>query len=302
MAKDLNKISLTLSFEEKPTEEISLIGFLFYCNGIYLQQAPVRNNLLEFSLADVSTDPSGKPGPTGASRSFDIRQLQVFIAPATDKNIQSVRSIEELESYKPYSPVLQTNAEGAISVLPIPALISRFWPFCSCRVTGKVSKWFSVNNTWENRPVCKARVTIYDIDAIWYWIYRIPDTIIAKVPEAILNPQEIIKFPIPIPDPPPFTINAAATRAVERKSLFRTVSVEEKQMEYAASLPELSVDIRQTLASGNLNRIRETIAANYALFHPWFCLWPIWWPWFYHRRELAVVYTDASGRWDTLVS
>ncbi|HWK02122.1 MAG TPA: hypothetical protein VNS58_00725 [Puia sp.] len=302
MAKDLKKISLTLSFEEKPTEEISLIGFLFYCNGIYLQQALVRDSRLEFNLADMTTAGAANAATTGTPRSLDIRQLQVFIAPATDKNIQNVRSVEELEQYKPYSPILQTNADGTISILPIPSLISKFWPFCTCRVTGKVSKWFSVDNTWENRPVCRARVTIYDIDAIWYWIYRIPDYIIAKVPEAILNPQEVIKFPIPIPDPPPFTINAATTRAVETKSLFRTVSVEERQMEYAASLPELSVEIRQTLASGNLNRIRETIAANYTLFHPWFCLWPIWWPWFYYRRELAVVYTDASGRFDTQVS
>ena len=296
MAKDVKRISLTLSFEEKPTEDISLIGFLFYCNGRYLQQQPVRDNVLEFNLADMTT------GSVNAPRSLDIRQLQVFIAPATDKSIQEVRSVEELEAYKPYSPVLQTNAAGNISILPIPALISRFWPFCSCRVTGKVSKWFSVDNIWENRPVCKARVTIYDIDAIWYWIYRIPDYIIARVPEVILNPQELIKFPIPIPDPSPFTVNPAASQAVEKKSLFQTVSVEERQLEYAASLPELGVEIRQTLASGNLNRIRETIAANYALFHPWFCLWPIWWPWFYRRRELAVVYTDASGRFDTEVS
>lgn len=296
MAKELKRLSLNLSFEEKPAEEISLIGFLFYCNGRYLQQQPVVNNVLEFSLSDMSAGSKTVPRP------LDIRELQVFIAPATDKNIQNVRSIEELEQYKPYSPVLQANADGVVNILPIPSLISKFWPFCYCRVTGRVSKWFSVDNAWEDRPICKARVHICDIDAIWYWIYRIPDYIIAKVPEVILNPQEIIKFPIPIPDPPPFSVNTVATKAQQTKSLFRTVSVEEKQMEYAANLPELGVDIRQSLASGNLNRIRETIAANYALFHPWFCLWPWWWPWFYHRRELAVVYTDASGRFDTQVS
>jgi len=308
MAKDVKKISLNVSFEEKPTEQISLIGFLFFCNGRLLQQQPVRDNLLEFDL--TQTTDTGKPpvrnadgtaAPT-APRPIDSRELRLFIAPATNKNIQNVTSMEELEQYKPYEPILQTNADGNFSILPIPSLVSKFWPFCSCRVTGKVSKWFSSDNAWEDRPVCKARVHICDVDAIWYWIYRIPDYIIAKVPEAILNPQEVIKFPIPIPDPPPFTINPFATRAVETKSLFRKSSVEEQQMEVAAGLPELGIDIRQTLASGNLNRIRETIAANYSIFHPWFCLWPWWWPWFYHRRELAVVYTDASGRFDTQVS
>src|SRR5882672_5890026 len=130
MAKDVKKISLTLSFEEKPTEEISLIGFLFYCNGIYLQQALVRDSRLEFNLADMTTAGAANAATTGTPRSLDIRQLQVFIAPATDKNIQNVRSVEELEQYKPYSPILQTNADGTISILPIPSLISKFWPFC----------------------------------------------------------------------------------------------------------------------------------------------------------------------------
>ncbi len=339
MAKDVKKISLNVSYEEKPTEQISLIGFLFLCNGRLLQQQPVREDLLEFDLTQpdpAGTDP-GKPAagtgpgrptagkdlgnpeagidpgkspaagaPTNAAgtapRPINSQDLRLFIAPATDKNIQNVQSLDELEQYKPYEPILQTNADGNFSILPIPGLLSKFWPFCSCRVTGKVSKWFSVDNTWEDRPVCKARVHICDIDAILYWIYKIPDYIIAKIPELILNPQEVIKFPIPIPDPPPFSINSFAAPSPEKKSLFRTTSVEEQQMDIAASLPELSIDIRQTLASGNLNRIRETIAANYTLFHPWLCLWPYYWPWFYRRRELAVVYTDANGRFDTLVS
>jgi hypothetical protein len=56
------------------------------------------------------------------------------------------------------------------------------------------------------------------------------------------------------------------------------------------------------LASGNLDRIRAAIAANYTLFHPWFCYWPWIWPWFYRCQELAVVYTDANGKFDTTVS
>src|SRR6185437_16180753 len=66
--------------------------------------------------------------------------------------------------------------------------------------------------------------------------------------------------------------------------------------------PELSIDIRQNLASGNLNLIRDTIAKNYGILHPWFCLWPWWWPYFYRCNELAVVYTDANGRFDANVT
>lgn len=289
-----SKLSFQVNFESPPKEEISLVGFLFYCNGRFLQQQPVRNNLLEFNL---------KEQVTAAKQQINAGELRVFIAPASGKNIQRVTSMEELESYKPYEPILQTDVEGNFHILPIPSNISRFWPFCNCRVTGKVSKWFQVGNNWENRAVCKARVHICEIDAIWYWIYRVPDYIIAKIPEAILNPREVIKFPIPVPDPPPFTGNQVKALSLQQpNNIFRTSSVEEKQMEAAASLPELSLDIRQHLASGNLNLIRETIAKNYAILHPWFCLWPWWWPYFYRCTEVAVVYTDANGRFDTNVS
>src|SRR5258708_20269982 len=125
MPKDIKRISLNVSFEQAPKEEIALIGFLFYCDGRYLQQAPVRDNLLEFNLAETTT------GPGNAPRSLDIRQLQVFIAPATHKRIQEVRSIEGLEPYKPYSPDLQTNPEGNIRIFPTPSLLSTFSPLSS---------------------------------------------------------------------------------------------------------------------------------------------------------------------------
>src|SRR5258708_12602991 len=98
MPKDIKRISLNVSFEQAPKEEIALIGFLFYCDGRYLQQAPVRDNLLEFNLAETTT------GPGNAPRSLDIRQLQVFIAPATHKPLHDETSIKGLHPSKPSSP------------------------------------------------------------------------------------------------------------------------------------------------------------------------------------------------------
>jgi len=291
----INKISLAVSFEQPPKQEVSLIGFLFYCNGLLLQRQLVKGNILEFNLADAA-------GNVAKQQNINPKELRVFIAPASDKKIQQVTTIEELENYKPYEPVLTTDARTGFSILPVPNVIAQFWPFCNCRVTGKVSKWFEVDNTWTDRPVCRARVHICEIDAIRYWIYRIPDNIIAKIPEIILRPQEIIKFPIPIPDPPPFLNTALQAAVPPQANIFKTVSSVEKQMEATAKLPELGLDIRQNLASGNLNLVRETIVNNYALFHPWFCLWPWWWPYFYRCTERKVVYTDANGRFDTNIS
>jgi len=298
MAQEIKKISIPISFETPPEKEISIIGFLFNCRGILLQSQLIKNNLLEF---DLSKENNKQLQPK--QKNISPGELRVFIAPATDPNIQNVASIEELENYKPYEPILNVGKDNKLSILPIPSAISQFWPFCNCRVTGKVSKWFHVGNTWVDRSVCKARVHICEIDSILWWIYRIPDYIIAKIPQAILNPNEIIKFPIPIPDPSPFVSDELSSVASLRsQNIFNTQSAEEIQMATAASLPELGIDIRQNLASGNLNLIRDTIAKNYAILHPWFCLWPWWWPYFYRCKELAVVYTDANGRFDANVS
>ena len=290
----INKISLKVSYDQQPKEDIALIGFLFYCNGIFLQRQMVNKGVLEFNLSDTA-------GIAARQSTINPQELRVFIAPASDKKIQQVTTIEELESYKPYEPVLINDRQGNFSILPLPNSIVQFWPFCNCRVTGKVSKWFHYGSTWTDRAVCRARVHICEVDQIRYWIYKIPDNIIAKIPEVILHPKEIIKFPIPIPDPPPFFQNEIRS-ATPSTNVFKTVSAEEVQMEAAAKLPELSLDIRQNLASGNLSLVRETIINNYALFHPWFCLWPWWWPYFYRCTERKVVYTDANGRFDTNIS
>ena len=293
----VNNISLMVSYDQPQKQDISLVGFLFYCNGIFLQRQFVNKNILEFNLSD-SPGIGTRPG----YMNINPNELRVFIVPATDKKIQQVTSIEELEAYKPYEPILTRDAQGGFSILPIPVAIAQFWPFCNCRVTGRVSKWFHAGNTWTDRAVCRARVHICEVDAIRYWIYRIPDNIIAKIPQEILNPNEIIKFPIPIPDPPPFAQTNIRAAVQAQPNIFNTVSAEQRQMEVAAKLPELSFEIRQNLASGNLNLVRETIVNNYALFHPWFCFWPWWWPYFYRCTERKVIYTDANGRFDTNIS
>lgn len=290
------RLSLDVQFEQKPQQDIPLIGFLFYCNGLLLQKALVRDNRLEFAL------PDGKSKASSFADSYDSGELRVFIAPASDKKVQQVQTIEELENYKPYEAILSAGPEGAFSILPIPEFVAQFWPFCNCRVKGKVSKWFHVGHTWVNRSVCRARVHICEVDPIRYWIYKIPDTVIAKIPDHLLQPKEVIKWPIPIPDPAPFRTNMANHISSFQPDLFKTLSAEQVEMKASATLPELSFDIRQKLASGNIDLIRETIIDHYALFHPWFCYWPWFWPYFYRCTERKVVYTDANGRFDTNIS
>lgn len=280
MANKSKKIVLPVAYEKPPEKEIPLSAFLFTRSGKLLQRQVIRSG--EISLETTGEDP---------------RDLRLFIAPADEKAAALISSIGGLTSLKPYETVIEHIKEQQFTILPIPEALSRWWLFCRCRVTGRVSKWFNIDHIWQDRPICQARVHISDIDAIRYWIFRIPDEIIARIPDLVRVP-----FPRPpIPDPGPLREFRVADINAQPPSqnLFKTQSLQENQLTSGYQLSALGEDIRQTLASGNLTQIREAIVANFQLFHPYFCLWPILWPYFYHADELAVVYTDVNGRFDT---
>lgn len=290
-SENLSKnFKIRVEFEHPPEREIPLIGFLFNCRGLLLQWQYVKDNLLEFDLKKMTSE--------GGERKIDPEQLRLFIAPASDKKITRIDNVEALQSYKAYEAMIKRDANHGLTILPIPEVLSRYWFWCRCRVGGKVSKWFFGGNNWVDRPVCRARVHICEIDPILYWIYKIPDHIIAKIPDAILKP--VFKIPLPIPDPGPF-------ERIERFSIMggqKHENIFESQSQAAireatiSKLPELGPEIKKQFASGNLNLIRDAIVKNYTLLHPWFCFWPWWWPYFYRCRELAVVETNANGRFE----
>ena len=313
MPKESNSIIIPVSFETKPQENIKLTSFLFSRSGKLLEKKQVQKDAVEFKTYNK-----------------DPRELRVFIAPSADSRIDTVTSIAELERYKPYEAVLNFDPRGILNVLPIPDYLVKFWNWRHCRIKGKVIKNFSIGNISQDRGICNARVHICEIDRIWWWIYRIPDDIILKIPEIIVKPDWPIPVPEPGPDPgpvlselnpqplPPGSLPSAVLQ--NRLTKFNAVSefksgetfsasqnkqftdaslstVERAQQAFSSiqALPE----IKKQLLSGNANDIRKTIVDYYHLFHPYFCWIPWLWPWFYRCNEIDVVYTDLSGNFDT---
>src|SRR5215831_10346510 len=112
MKRNSEQLVFKLSYEQPPKEEIQLAGFLFNCYGILLEWQYAHENVLEFKNPGI--EPSG---------------LRLFIAPAMDKSIEKITSIEALEVFKPYEPVLRSaTLEGNLEILPVPSYISKFWP------------------------------------------------------------------------------------------------------------------------------------------------------------------------------
>ncbi len=291
------KLSIPVSFENKDTK-IAVQAFMCDTKGNLLQQVEVKDGFANFE-----------------DRGQNPKELQFFIAPSNEKVANKVTTMDDLLQLKPFQPSLQFDANGAVFMRPIPDIYSKFWFFNRCRVTGEVSKDFSIDGRLVNKKLCKARVHVCEIDKIWWWLPRIPDDIFRRIPNLVLKPNipDLRVWP-PIPDP--IGPIAFDNRFVLNNSLFRNFTsnaflenigninnlnlggLRPKGPSIKDTLPVLTAEINQAFASANPNLIRSSIAKNLQLLHPYFCLWPWIWPYLYRCTEKAVVYTDANGRFD----
>lgn len=62
----------------------------------------------------------------------------------------------------------------------------------------------------------------------------------------------------------------------------------------------LTLNLQASLASSSATIVRQALVANWQILVPYLCLWPWWW-WWFRCDEVAVVTTDAHGRFETAV-
>lgn len=282
MKKTATPVSLPVVLQGKPTEEMPLVAFAFDQKGRLAEKVPVLKGKADFKSLEQSA-----------------QQYRFLIAPANEK-IEQADSVEALLEMKAYEPVLEFDPRGNITILPIPEAFSKFWLFRKCRVRGRLIKAFNVHGVTEDKPVCRARVHICEVDKIVWLLPRIPDFIIERIPDYILHPELPIPLPEPLPDPIPnpigpvitpprfsaFNTPGALTRLPDTARPFsapqlpgniitrpkagaREIKVEESRLTAG-----ISADIKATLATRNVAAIRKTLLDNIEIFHPVFCKIP----------------------------
>ena len=278
-------IVLPVSFESQPDETIQLFAYAFTRSGKLLDRQEVKNQKATFK-------DFGIPG----------QDLRFFILPGgpTEGREPLVRTLQDMEKLSAYEPIVKWDKNSLITK-PIPDRFPKLWLWIFCRVVGKVQKRFNILGLNQDRGLCHARVHICEVDRIRFWIDRIPDDIIIRIPDIILKPEiPIRKFPIP--DPPPFQQLLPFQRPVLNSNLFQVLSAKDVTATALKAAPVLDRRITSALATKNVKLIRSTLLENFQLFHPWFCYHPFFWPWFYRYDELRTVYTDMNGRFDTTIT
>ncbi len=297
----LKRLSVPLSFEKQPAQNLLLKVWLFTRDGRYIDQAPVTKNNAEFkTLKDVDAD-----------------NLRVLITPDFTDQFIKVQTINDLEKFKPYEPVLKWD-KNQLVLLPVPSKLADVWLIRFCRVIGLVKKDFVIDGKKVEKPLCKARVHICEVDKIWFWIDRIPDDIILRIPDIVLIPWKPLRprFPFP-PDPGPIftnffkppifrplvgpTINP--TRNVDFKPMAEVKpNITIRNVQPLAKATIIDSKLKQQLLSKNVLTIKNALLNSFEVFHPYFCNWPWIWPWLYRCDEIKTVYTDFNGRFDTNIT
>lgn len=263
--------TLQVSTEQRPDFKHPLAAFVFDSRGQLLEYAGVRDGKVELSL----------PSP-GAAR------VRVFIAPVdphTDHKALTPSQLERLGAYEPLSTRALTWR------IDIPGSLIDIWPFCFCWVRGKAVR------ASDNRAVCNARVHICEVDRLRQWIFKLSDADIFRLRDDLL--EVIDRPPIPRPGPGP---DPGPLRGVKRAALRFSDDVLSRVSLNPQPLPPLETfalpaQIHARLSSTSSLVVRKAFVEQWKSLLPWFCFWPRW-LWIFQCDELAVVETDATGRFE----
>ena len=271
---------------------------LLSSSGTLLQFVPVKDG--GFTL-NVSAE-----GMTGKRLVFaPVNQNAAGTnAPATAKNISNAKDtravvlqpVSATTAGVTYEPVLPAKLADSNQLAAIPSLIWRYWCYCECRVRGRV---FNECNG-VNSPVYQARVHICEVERIWLWITRLPDTAILQIRDSLLNPAILQQAsPIPPVGPGPVESIAALARVATAASDVAAAPPANVAALSVKTLPQENISVLHT---ESVSLIREYLVQNYRVLFPWWCYWIPFYPWFWYTCiEETVVYTNEQGWFDTTI-
>jgi hypothetical protein len=192
MAKSTRASALDFSIASQPGAETpkEIKAYLFTRDGEHLQTTDVKDGKLRLEFGEQ--DPS---------------KVRLFFGPAVPDEQKrgfkpTLQTMTRINAYEPvwnYSPTI-----SKYDFMAVPNHLLKLWLLCRCTVRGKVVKPVTINGIIYEKPICHARVHICEVDRIILVIPKLPDLIIDRWRlELIKLIREPIRWPIPIPDPPP---------------------------------------------------------------------------------------------------
>lgn len=194
-------------------------------------------------------------------------EARIFVGPGLDEgtpvtpaNLSKLGAFELPTRFRPQTPIR----------LQIPSGHWKRWKLCSCVVTGRVVvRRQRPDGTSELLPLCKATVTIHDVDRLPWLIHKLPDIDVIRLREDLLEkfrpPIDIIRppRPFPEPEPQPFLMIARAKKPLEiRRALLdlsATVSRKLPLWDYIERFFRYDLDVLKTVTTDEDGRFSTRI-------------------------------------------
>jgi hypothetical protein len=324
-SKGMQSLEFKTGFEGQPDKSLNVVAYVFDRQGTLLASKPLQGESVQLDL---------NPAQARTARIFfgPEHPRTKGEKPITLDTMESIHAYEATWTFEPQKRVYE--------LLPIPEYLWKWWFLCSCRVRGQVVKPVNIAGVTTDLPVCNARVHICEVDPIWWIIPRLPDPIIVRLRDELLAEIERPR-PIPLPDPPPFVfdpgvidpspenvavMNRATLPPLQYQFLrpgsavelnpqpeppgFTRISRGSEVMlnpqplppkESMSGLASLAIETRTALTSPSVPVVRQALQNNIALIRPYLCIWYWLWPYLCRCDEIAVLPTDAQGRFDTTI-
>jgi hypothetical protein len=278
MKKNESGVTVSLDKQNAKNSE-NLVVYVTGKNGAIVESAPLRSGeaKLKTSSAQLKND------------------LRLFVISKPPKEIEGFELNEQrLIKAGAWQPGIHIR-DGLIQLPLLPDF--EWWPFRFCFIKGNVSKEFIIDGHPEVRPICHARVHICEVDPIWIIWPKIPDQIIIKLRDSILNshirlphfPDTPIVVPPIGPDPSPEDFVSSELLITNKRS-FRS-----KQPRFSP-LPK---EVLESLQVDSADLLRINMQRHIHLLHPFICMWPHFWPFFYRCDHIRTLETDCNGNFST---
>ncbi|MCB0547733.1 MAG: hypothetical protein KDD19_09095 [Phaeodactylibacter sp.] len=241
--------------------------------------------------------------PEGDKLYFDIkpeplRYARVFVFPEPPGGIENI-TLAAAERLQAYEPAMQLGPDNELDLSRIPDQLIRRWLWYRCCARGRVTKRFLVDGMWQDMPVCNAIVHICEVDPILIVLPRIPDWVIERLRDVLLE-RIPLPFPDPFPDPPPFReFVPIPPQPFDIANRMRPIGgLQPDIARLAAPRIELPQEVRLQLSNAGPAQARNLLAEHIGAFRPYLCLLPWFWPWLYRCDEITTVRTDFNGRFE----
>jgi len=178
------------SFEGTPDQAIQVELYAFDRSGRFLDQTAVEENIARLRMDQDQA-----------------ARTRLFFGPPLPESMQQEKpTLKTMGRLHAYEAVWRFDPDARVyEIAPYPEHLWRCWLWCSCRVRGQVVRPLEVGGELQELPTCHTRVHICEVDPFPRLIYRLPDYRILRLRDELIKELERpLRWPRPLPDPPPF--------------------------------------------------------------------------------------------------